>query len=400
MLIKAASGAAKCNVLVGVTGSVAAIKAEDLCGRLGEFANVRVVLTKSSLAFVTPHHLEGVAEQSFTDQDEWRNWKQKGDPVLHIDLRRWADVLVLAPLSANTLAKLASGLCDNLLTCIFRAWDFSKPALVCPAMNTLMWTSPFTQPHLDSLKGMGVHVVMPVVKQLACGDIGTGAMAPTVDIAEACRQALEGQLNCQLNEQPNNQLPPTGVLPAPNAAPARPSSSSAALKVLLDSFDSQSIDVSDANGKTALHCAVEMGDMDAVEALLASGAQNPTFDHNGRTPLHSAADKGDVPIALLLCKTTVEWRDPVNCEDRGGVTPLHLAAAAGHEDLARLLLLHGASVNAQDNKGETPLHYAAGAGHVDVMRALMEAGADRCAKDSNGSTPLHWAVSKRRRAAV
>lgn len=66
----------------------------------------------------------------FQDEEEWRQWKVVGDPVLHIELRRWADVLLLAPLSANTLAKVSNGLCDNLLTCVVRAWDFAKPLLV------------------------------------------------------------------------------------------------------------------------------------------------------------------------------------------------------------------------------------------------------------------------------
>lgn len=65
------------------------------------------------------------------DEEEWHQWQKKGDPVLHIELRKWADLLVVAPLSANTLAKLAQGLCDNCLTSVVRAWDWSKPLLVC-----------------------------------------------------------------------------------------------------------------------------------------------------------------------------------------------------------------------------------------------------------------------------
>ena len=65
------------------------------------------------------------------DEEEWHEWEKKGDPVLHIELRKWADLLVVAPLSANTLAKLAQGLCDNCLTSVVRAWDWSKPLLVC-----------------------------------------------------------------------------------------------------------------------------------------------------------------------------------------------------------------------------------------------------------------------------
>jgi len=69
------------------------------------------------------------------DEDDWRSWKTVGDNVLHIELRRWADAMLIAPLSANTLAKVANGMCDNLLTCVVRAWDWQKPLLVrscCP----------------------------------------------------------------------------------------------------------------------------------------------------------------------------------------------------------------------------------------------------------------------------
>lgn len=64
------------------------------------------------------------------DESDWRDWQKVGDPVLHIELRRWADIFVIAPLSANTLAKMANGMCDNLLTCIVRAWDFKNKLLV------------------------------------------------------------------------------------------------------------------------------------------------------------------------------------------------------------------------------------------------------------------------------
>ena len=80
------------------------------------------------------------------DEEEWHAWQQKGDPVLHIELRKWADVLIIAPLSANTLAKMAQGLCDNCLTSVVRAWDFHKPLLVGRAsvwqsypQNDLLW---------------------------------------------------------------------------------------------------------------------------------------------------------------------------------------------------------------------------------------------------------------------
>uniref|UniRef100_A0A383VT09 phosphopantothenoylcysteine decarboxylase n=1 Tax=Tetradesmus obliquus TaxID=3088 RepID=A0A383VT09_TETOB len=96
------------------------------------------------------------------------------------------------PLSANSLAKLANGLCDNLVTCIARAWDFKRPLLVAPAMNTFMWDSPFTAQHLAAIQQLGVTVVDPVSKTLACGDVGQGAMASPETIAAACEVALQG----------------------------------------------------------------------------------------------------------------------------------------------------------------------------------------------------------------
>src|SRR6185295_16400642 len=76
---------------------------------------------------------------------------QMGQPVVHIELRRWADLFLIAPLDANTLAKLAAGLADNCLTCVWRAWDPARPIVLAPAMNTLMWEHPLTARHLRQL---------------------------------------------------------------------------------------------------------------------------------------------------------------------------------------------------------------------------------------------------------
>ncbi|KAG0734411.1 hypothetical protein G6F57_015296 [Rhizopus arrhizus] len=93
-------------------------------------------------------------------------------------LRNWADIMVIAPLDANTLGKIANGLCDNLLTCVLRAWNVTKPVVACPAMNTSMWTHPFTIRHLDVLTTiLKFQIIQPISKKLACGDIGMGAMA-------------------------------------------------------------------------------------------------------------------------------------------------------------------------------------------------------------------------------
>ena len=193
----------KVDVILGMTGSVASIKAGELIMRLAYLAgpritSLKVVATKAAKHFFNWEELKkdlSSPEIGFhSDEEEWRDWKKVGDPVLHIELRRWADILVIAPCSANTLAKLANGLCDDLLSCIVRAWDFKDPnkrLVIAPAMNTMMWESPFTQKHLETLVELGggtmddqkrVQIIGPVEKTLACGDVGNGAMASPEDI--------------------------------------------------------------------------------------------------------------------------------------------------------------------------------------------------------------------------
>jgi phosphopantothenoylcysteine synthetase/decarboxylase len=184
------------RVLIGVSGSVAAIKFDELARARWSSSSeceVRFVFTDNALNFIAAADVARANEnniQTFTDHDEWREWGEKGDPVMHVELVKWADVFVLAPLSANTLAKIANGLCDNLLTCVFRAWDFkdtAKRVFIAPAMNTKMWESPFTERHLRLARELGVVVVPPIEKHLACGDFGIGAMAEISTIAEVVR---------------------------------------------------------------------------------------------------------------------------------------------------------------------------------------------------------------------
>ena len=195
----------KVDVILGMTGSVASIKAGELIMRLAYLAgpritSLKVVATKAAKHFFNWEEVKkdlsspSVSIEFHSDEEEWRDWKKVGDPVLHIELRRWADILVIAPCSANTLAKLANGLCDDLLSCIVRAWDFKDPnkrLIIAPAMNTMMWESPFTQKHLETLVELGggtmddqkrVQIIGPVEKTLACGDVGNGAMASPEDI--------------------------------------------------------------------------------------------------------------------------------------------------------------------------------------------------------------------------
>jgi phosphopantothenoylcysteine decarboxylase len=159
-------------------------------------ASVAVAATPTACTFIRgPNHLLP-PEIAFyaTDTTERATWSQLGDPVLHVRLRNWADAAVIAPLSANTLGKLSNGLCDNLVTCVARAWPVKmKPFVVAPAMNTAMWKHPISEVQLEVLRReeFGCTVVEPVPKMLACGDYGVGGMASAKEIVRTVLQELQ-----------------------------------------------------------------------------------------------------------------------------------------------------------------------------------------------------------------
>ena len=175
------------NIILAVTGSVAAIKIQHIAESLKQFANVQIVITKQSEYFVQSafNAIKRLNIPIYRDHDEWpilNGPYQVGESILHIELRRWADLFLLAPMDANTLAKIANGLCDNLLTSIVRAWDWNRPMIVCPAMNTMMWNNPPTGNQIALLRQWGATIISPVEKKLACQDIGMGGMASVEDI--------------------------------------------------------------------------------------------------------------------------------------------------------------------------------------------------------------------------
>lgn len=156
------------NILVGFSGSVASkLHIKLINSLINSGFNVKSVYTKSALMFI---------DRPLGECDTEETYYLEKNAVQHIDYRNWADMLLIAPLSANTLAKIANGICDNLLTNIARCWDFQKDFIVCPAMNTLMYQHPITSEHLNKLKSWGVRVIDPVEKKLFCGESGIGAM--------------------------------------------------------------------------------------------------------------------------------------------------------------------------------------------------------------------------------
>lgn len=226
----------KAHLLLAASGSVATIKIPNIIAALTKAhppstLSIRLILTSSASNFLvgqsaeqpdinsllaTTPGLDGI----YHDDDEWGRgpaigpdegvWR-RGNSILHIELRRWADVMAVVPLSANTLAKVVGGICDNLLTSVVRAWDADgrvdgrrKRILVAPAMNTAMWLHPITAKQIRVLtEDWGVveaadgtiesgwfEVLRPQEKSLACGDVGDGAMKEWTEVVRIIEARL------------------------------------------------------------------------------------------------------------------------------------------------------------------------------------------------------------------
>jgi len=165
------------NILLGITGSIAAYKSAFLCRLLiKKGANVKIIMTKSATAFITPLTLSTLSknEVHIDFWDDSQNWNN------HVDLGLWADLFLIAPTSANTLAKMANGICDNMLLASYLS---SKCSIaIAPAMDLDMWKHNATQRNIKTLQKDGVHII-PVEKgELASGLSGAGRMAEPENI--------------------------------------------------------------------------------------------------------------------------------------------------------------------------------------------------------------------------
>jgi phosphopantothenoylcysteine decarboxylase/phosphopantothenate--cysteine ligase len=177
------------SILLIISGGIAAYKSLEFIRRAKERgAHVRCILTSAAQQFVTPLSVAALAEEpAFTDLFDLKNETEIG----HIRLSREADLIVIAPATADLLAKLTHGLCDDLASTVLLAAD--KPILAAPAMNWRMWEHPATRRNLAQLKADGVHFVGPNEGGMACGEWGMGRMAEVDEILSAAESLLGGQ---------------------------------------------------------------------------------------------------------------------------------------------------------------------------------------------------------------
>jgi len=178
------------KILVGVTGGIAAYKTPDLVRKLkAEGADVRVVLTKGAAEFVSALSLQAVSGNQVHSQllDE-----QAEAGMGHIELAKWADILLVAPATAHCMAKLAHGLADDLLSTLYLAT--TAKVFIAPAMNQQMWRARPTQDNFHKLQLQAINFIGPAAGEQACGDVGPGRMAEPEDIVSALIAASSGHL--------------------------------------------------------------------------------------------------------------------------------------------------------------------------------------------------------------
>ncbi|MCE1270551.1 MAG: bifunctional phosphopantothenoylcysteine decarboxylase/phosphopantothenate--cysteine ligase CoaBC [Acinetobacter sp.] len=167
------------NIILAVTGGIAAYKSAILVRRLKDFGfDVRVVMTHGAQAFITPLTFQALSGNSV--HTELLDPEAEAG-MGHIELARWADLVLVAPASCDSIAKFANGLADDLLSTLYLATK--APVWVAPAMNQQMWAAKATQRNLQTLVEDGVHVIMPDAGEQACGDVGLGRMPEPEDLA-------------------------------------------------------------------------------------------------------------------------------------------------------------------------------------------------------------------------
>lgn len=182
------------NIVLGVTGGIASYKAPELVRRLKERgANIRVVMTEGAKAFITPLTLQAVSGNAVSDS----LLDTEAELAMgHIELAKWADLILVAPASANTIARVAHGMASDLLSTLILA--SAAPVVVAPAMNQQMWHASLTQKNINILQSSGITIWGPGKGEQACGDIGLGRM---LDVEELVKLTCDFEQPKLLNGQ-------------------------------------------------------------------------------------------------------------------------------------------------------------------------------------------------------
>lgn len=177
------------TIVLAVSGSISAYKAADLSNQLTKLGyQVHVLMTEAATQFITPLTLQVLSKKAVH-----LDVMKEDDPkvVNHIELAKQADLFVVAPASANTIAKLAHGIADNIVTATALALPTDTPKLIAPAMNTKMYDNPLTQRNLQNLQEVGYQEIEPRSSMLACGDVGRGALAGLDAIIQKIQDTIE-----------------------------------------------------------------------------------------------------------------------------------------------------------------------------------------------------------------
>ena len=176
------------NILLGITGSISAYKAADIANRLNkQNINVTAVMTNAAQKFITPLTIQTLSKNKvYTDMFD----ESEPKSVAHIALAENADVILIAPATANTIAKIANGIADNMLTSVILAAN-NKPVIICPAMNTNMYDNEITQRNIAELKSHNAFIIEPRESHLACGTTGKGALASVQTICDTTIRTLK-----------------------------------------------------------------------------------------------------------------------------------------------------------------------------------------------------------------
>jgi len=182
------------NILLGVTGGIAAYKAVDLASKLTSAgAKVNCIMTRSATKLIRPKSFEAITSHPVLTGMWGKTAAGYNAEISHISLAEQADIIVVAPATANIIGKAANGIADDLLsTTLCVCW--SKRVLIAPAMNNNMWENPAVQKNIETLRGFGFHTIGPETGRLACGTEAIGRMAEPADIVKKIEE-VAGQIS-------------------------------------------------------------------------------------------------------------------------------------------------------------------------------------------------------------